>query len=86
MENMVLLHRSSNWYDRVIRESIEINLANGNILNEEEGISLSKVVVIRECAFQSHEFRARTVLGNNNNQIVDVGRRVSPEVQLTRGI
>lgn len=40
--NTKLLCRSSNWQDRIIRESMEISLAKKHTLNQEEEICLSK--------------------------------------------
>lgn len=38
----MLLHKSSNWHDRVIRESVELSLKKGGTLNQEEGVFFSK--------------------------------------------
>lgn len=42
-ENTRVLHRSSDWHERVIKESVEISFVKKSTLNQEEGVFLSKV-------------------------------------------
>lgn len=41
-EDTAVLHGSSSWHERVIKESMEISLAGKSILNQEKGTFLSK--------------------------------------------